>query len=128
MSVTIRLARMGRKNAPSFKIVVANTRDKRNGRFLDILGFYNPSHEPVQLEFDKNKYKEWVGKGALVSDAVKKLHEGTYEYIPYKPHEEEEKKTDDTDAEEIATTEETSEPAVEETGETQEETTETTEE
>lgn len=85
MSVTIRLARIGKRNAPAFKIVVANTRDKRNGRFLDILGHYNPSHNPPLFSIDKDKYKEWKGKGALSTDAVEKLLAGTYEFKPYVP-------------------------------------------
>lgn len=83
MSVTIRLARIGKRNAPAYKVVVANTRDKRNGRFLDVLGHYNPSHNPVLLDIDTKKVDEWKGKGALITDAVTKLIDGTYEYEPY---------------------------------------------
>ena len=100
MSVTIRLARFGKKFAPSYKIVVAKTRDKRNGKFLDILGYYNPSETPVKYDMDKEKYDKWLGNGALVTDAVKKIVDGTYEYIPYKGSVKDEKsetpdKTDD---------------------------------
>jgi small subunit ribosomal protein S16 len=84
MSVTIRLARFGKKFAPSYKIVVANTRDKRNGNFLDILGYYNPSENPVKFDMDKEKYSKWINNGALVTDAVLKIVDGTYVYIPYK--------------------------------------------
>jgi small subunit ribosomal protein S16 len=83
MSVTIRLSRFGKKFAPSYKIVVSNTRNKRDGKFLDILGYYNPSENPVKYDIDKDKYEKWVGNGAMVSDAVKKIVDGTYEYIPY---------------------------------------------
>lgn len=83
MSVTIRLARIGKRNAPAFKIVVANTRDKRNGRFLDVLGHYNPSHNPVLLDINKDKVGQWQEKGAITTDAVKKLMDGTYEFQPY---------------------------------------------
>lgn len=86
MSVTIRLAKVGRKNAPSYKIVVANTRDKNVGRFLDILGHYNPSHNPPLYSMDKDKLNEWKAKGAIVSNAVEKLNEGTYVFKPYNPH------------------------------------------
>jgi small subunit ribosomal protein S16 len=85
MSVTIRLALTGRKNLPSYRMVVCNTRDKRNGRFLEVLGFYNPSMTPAQFDYDKEKYKSWVGKGALVSDAVKTLLTGKYSYTKYDP-------------------------------------------
>lgn len=85
MSVTIRLAKFGKRHQPSYRMVVANTRDKRNGKFLDTLGHFNPSQKPVSFEYDKAKYEEWVGKGALVTDAVKKLVAGTYEFKPYDP-------------------------------------------
>ncbi len=91
MSVTIRLARIGKRNAPAYKVVVANTRDKRNGRFLDVLGHYNPSHTPPLLSIDKKKYKEWKGKGALSTDAVEKLIAGKYEFVPYTRQNEEKK-------------------------------------
>jgi len=84
MSVTIRLARIGKRNAPAFKIVVANTRDKRNGNFLDVLGHYNPSHNPPLFSIDKKKFDQWKSKGALHTEAVNKLIEGTYKFVPYK--------------------------------------------
>lgn len=93
MSVTIRLARIGKRNAPAYKIVVANTRDKRNGRFLDVLGHYNPSHNPVLLDIDTKKIDEWKGKGAMITDAVTKLVDGTYEFTPYTRQNEEKKET-----------------------------------
>jgi small subunit ribosomal protein S16 len=116
MSVTIRLARVGKRHAPAYKIVAANTRDKRNGKFLDILGHYNPSHNPVLFEIDKKKYEEWKNKGALSTDAVEKLIAGTYEYVKYEPNKEEE-------AEEETPTEEAKEnsAATEETKEKEEE-------
>ncbi len=85
MSVTIRLAKVGRRNAPAYKIVVANTRDKRNGRFLDVLGHYNPSHNPETFSLDQNKYQEWVAKGALITPTVTKLRENKYKFKPYDP-------------------------------------------
>lgn len=91
MSVTIRLARIGKRNAPSFKVVVSNTRDKRNGRFLDVLGHYNPSHNPVLLDLDIKKVDEWKSNGAIVSAAVEKLIDGTYEFQPYTRQNEEDK-------------------------------------
>ena len=83
MSVTIRLARIGRKKLPAYKIVANETRDKRNGRFLEIIGHYNPSMNPVQFAYDKEKYEKWLKRGALVTEAVIKLIEGKYEYKPY---------------------------------------------
>lgn len=90
MSVTIRLAKFGRKHAPSYKIVVANTRDKRNGRFLDVLGHFNPSTNPTSFDIDKTKYEDWKNKGALTTKAVEKLVAGTYEYVKYDPNKKDE--------------------------------------
>jgi small subunit ribosomal protein S16 len=84
MSITIRLARTGKKNNPSYKVVVANTKDKRNGRTLDVLGSMNPTQTPVSYTIDKKKMEEWTKKGALVTDSVKKLLDGSYTYTPYK--------------------------------------------
>ncbi|MBN1162661.1 30S ribosomal protein S16 [Patescibacteria group bacterium] len=99
MSVTIRLSRIGKRNAPAFKIVVSNTRDKRNGRFLDMLGHYNPSHNPESFSYDKKKYAEWVGKGALITAAVKNLISGTYKFTKYEPKKNVESKQENTPAE-----------------------------
>lgn len=88
MSVTIRLSKIGKRNAPAYKIVVANTRDKRNGRALDILGYYNPSENPVKFSIDEKKVEEWKKRGALITEAVEKLIAGTYEFKPYDPNQE----------------------------------------
>lgn len=93
MSITIRLARIGRKNLPSFKMVASNTRDKRNGRYLDILGHYNPSAHPVEFKFDQKKYDYWKNNGALISKTVKELIEGKYTFKPYIKVKEETKET-----------------------------------
>ena len=96
MSVTIRLAKVGKRHAPSYKVVVSNTRDKRNGKFLEILGYYNPSKNPEELKIDEKLFKEWKGKGALVSDAVTKLMAGEYTYVKYDPNKKEEEPKDST--------------------------------
>jgi len=85
MSITIRLARIGRKHLPAYKVVVANTKDKRNGRAIDTIGHYNPSNTPVQLKIDKAKYESWKAKGALETPSVTKLLDGSYVYVPYRP-------------------------------------------
>lgn len=85
MSITIRLTRTGRKNLPSYRVVVSNTRSKRDGKVLDIIGFYNPSMKPIQFELNKEKMQEWEKKGALKTEAVEKLINNKYEYIPYAP-------------------------------------------
>ena len=84
MSITIRLSRTGRKNLPAYKIVVANTRDKRSGRYIDVLGYYNPSSSKDTFGIDKDKLKEWKTKGAFVTEAVEKLSEGKYQYVKYR--------------------------------------------
>lgn len=95
MSVSIRLSKIGKKNAPAFKIVAATKRDKLTGKYLDVLGHYNPSHDPEILKIDKEKYKEWVSKGARPSKAVKELVEGEYEFQHYtRQNEEEEEKAE----------------------------------
>lgn len=119
MAVKIRLAKVGRRNAPAFKIVATNRSTKRYGHFLDILGHYNPSHNPPSFNLDEEKLNEWVQKGAQVSDAVKQLQEGTYKFKPYNPNAKEE--TPATASEEKAKeTEKT--PVEDETTEAEEET------
>lgn len=86
MSVTIRLAKFGKRNAPSYRVVAAETRSKRNGRFLDVLGYFNPSKSTREFELDEKKYKVWKEKGALTTDAVEKLIEGTYNFVKYEPN------------------------------------------
>jgi small subunit ribosomal protein S16 len=71
-------------------VVVANTRDKRTGKYLDVLGYFNPTESPDAYEIDEDKYQEWKSKGALSTEAVEKLIEGTYEYKVYNPNQEEE--------------------------------------
>ncbi|MBW6441760.1 30S ribosomal protein S16 [Patescibacteria group bacterium] len=128
MSVTIRLSRTGRKNQPTYKLVVANTRDKRNGRYIEVLGYYNPFDPKQKFSYDKDKFEKWKSNGALVTDAVNKLINGTYEYVKYepkkaagkeveatkdeKPAEKEDKKPTEVKEEEAETTEEPSEPEI----------------
>ena len=85
MSLTIRLSRIGRKNQPSYKLVVSNTRDKRNGRYVEVLGYYNPFDPEKKFSYDKEIFDKWVKDGAMVTDAVKKLIENKYEYVKYDP-------------------------------------------
>jgi small subunit ribosomal protein S16 len=73
MSVRIRLARVGSKKNPIYRVVVADQRSPRDGRFLEIVGRYNPQTDPSTIEFDEAKVKDWLGKGAQPSDAVSRL-------------------------------------------------------
>lgn len=73
MAVKIRLARHGSTKAPFYRIVVADARSPRDGKFLDRVGIYNPRSQPSQIEVDVEKAKEWLGKGAQPTDQVRKL-------------------------------------------------------
>lgn len=69
--VTIRLSRYGRKKAPFYRVIVVDSRKKRDGAFLEVLGFWNP--EKGDKKLDKVNFDLWIKKGAQVSDTVKKL-------------------------------------------------------
>jgi small subunit ribosomal protein S16 len=73
MPVRMRLTRVGSKKNPIYRVVVADSRSPRDGRFIEIVGRYNPQPEPSLIEFDEVKVKEWLGKGAQPSDAVARL-------------------------------------------------------
>ena len=73
MSVKIRLARHGAKKRPFYRIVVANSESPRDGRFLEIVGTYNPVVEPVEVLLKADRIKYWVGQGAIPSDTVRSL-------------------------------------------------------
>lgn len=85
MSITIRLAKTGKRNAPTYKIVVLNTRDKRNGKFLDTLGNVNPLKSPLEINIDENKLKEWKSRGAIEAQVIKKLTNKSYKFEKYNP-------------------------------------------
>lgn len=69
----IRLRRVGKKKAPAYRIVVADSRAPRDGRFVEILGLYDPLTEPVTVNVDADKVRSWIGKGAQPSDTVARL-------------------------------------------------------
>lgn len=73
MAVKIRLRRMGAKKAPFYRIVVADSRFPRDGRFIEELGYYDPTKEPSILKIDDEKAKSWIAKGAQPTDTVKGL-------------------------------------------------------
>ena len=73
MAARIRLARVGSKKNPIFRVVVADRRAPRDGRFIEILGRYNPQTDPSLIELNTERIEEWVGNGAEVSNTVKKL-------------------------------------------------------
>ena len=71
MAVKIRLRRMGAKKAPFYRVVVADSRYPRDGRFIEELGFYDPTKEPSVVNIDADKAKEGIAKGAQPTDTVK---------------------------------------------------------
>lgn len=73
MAVKIRLRRMGAKKSPFYRIVVADSRFPRDGRFIEEIGYYNPLVEPVDIKVDLEKAKKWVANGAQPTDTVKAL-------------------------------------------------------
>ncbi len=73
MAVKIRLRRMGAKKAPFYRVVVADSRFPRNGRFIEELGFYDPTKEPAVIKIDGEKAKKWIANGAQPTDTVKVL-------------------------------------------------------
>ncbi len=73
MAVKIRLRRMGAKKSPFYRIVVADSRYPRDGRFIEEIGYYNPLKEPAEVKVDSEKAKKWIANGAQPTDTVKSL-------------------------------------------------------
>lgn len=71
--VKIRLTRMGDKKSPFYRIVVADERSPRDGRFIDIVGTYNPLTNPAEIKIDAEKAKQWLKNGAQPTDTVNSL-------------------------------------------------------
>ena len=69
----IRLSRVGKKKQPSYRVVIADARATRDGAFVDIVGRYNPVSNPKVIEFDADKVREWLSKGAQPTERVEKL-------------------------------------------------------
>ncbi len=73
MAVKIRLRRMGAKKAPFYRVVVADSRSPRDGRFIEEIGYYNPITEPAEIKIDEEKATKWINNGAQPTDVVKRL-------------------------------------------------------
>jgi len=73
MAVKIRLTRIGSKKNPIYRVVVADSRSPRDGRFIEIVGRYNPQTEPSLIELDEAKVKDWLAKGAQPTEPVSRL-------------------------------------------------------
>ncbi len=73
MAAKIRLARVGSKKNPIYRVVVADSRAPRDGRFIEIVGRYNPQTDPSVIELDETKIRDWIGKGAQPTGPVRRL-------------------------------------------------------
>ncbi|TYP59960.1 30S ribosomal protein S16 [Thermosediminibacter litoriperuensis] len=77
MAVRIRLRRMGAKKRPFYRIVVADSRSPRDGRFIEEIGYYNPLTDPAEIKINEEKALDWMRKGAQPTDTVKHLFKTT---------------------------------------------------
>jgi small subunit ribosomal protein S16 len=75
--VKIRLTRMGAHKRPFYRVVVADSRARRNGPFIEILGTYDPLKDPSEIKIDMEKARQWIEQGAQTTDTVKKLMQRT---------------------------------------------------
>jgi small subunit ribosomal protein S16 len=73
LAVKLRLTRVGSKKNPIFRVVAADSRSPRDGKFIEIVGRYNPQTDPSTIEFDEERVKDWLSKGAEPSETVKRL-------------------------------------------------------
>lgn len=73
MAVKIRLTRLGDKKNPFYRVVVADSRSPRDGKFIDVLGTYNPLTNPAEIKLDNEKAAEWIRKGAQPTETAKAL-------------------------------------------------------
>ena len=77
MAVKIRLKRLGAKKTPFYRVVVADERSPRDGKFIEEIGYYNPMTEPADIKIDEELAKKWLGNGAQPTDTVKRLFKTT---------------------------------------------------
>ena len=73
MAVKMRLRRMGKKKAPTYRVVIADSRSPRDGRFIEEIGSYNPGTEPATVQIDAEKAKKWISNGAVPTETVRSL-------------------------------------------------------
>jgi len=73
MATVIRLTRMGRKKKPFYRIVVTDSRKRRDSGWIESIGYYNPMTEPEVIKFDEERLNYWTGVGAKMSDRVKRI-------------------------------------------------------
>ena len=85
MAVKLRLMRMGKKKQPTYRVVAADSRSPRNGRFIEILGTYEPRAEPSVVKIDTDKAVAWLRKGAQPTERVQKLLKITGAWDEFRP-------------------------------------------
>lgn len=87
MAIKMRLARAGAKKKPFYQIVVADVRSRRDGRFIENVGTYDPNQNPAAVKFEETKALDWLGKGAQPTDTVKQIlkQAGIWEKFVAKP-------------------------------------------
>jgi small subunit ribosomal protein S16 len=73
LAVRMRLTRVGSKKNPIYRVVIADSRSPRDGKFIEIVGRYNPQTDPSTIEFDEDKIRDWLSKGAQPSNSVSRL-------------------------------------------------------
>ena len=73
MAVKMRLTRIGAKKAPFYRVIVADSRSPRDGRFIDTIGTYNPLTDPVEIKIDSERAQQWIKNGAQPTDTVRVL-------------------------------------------------------
>jgi len=73
MAVAIRLFRLGKKDKPFYRIVVADKRNKRQGKYIEEIGYYNPLKEPAEVKINKERLDYWLNRGAILSEGLQKL-------------------------------------------------------
>jgi len=73
MAVKMRLRRLGAKKAPFYRVIVADSRSPRDGRFIEEIGYYNPLTNPAEIKIDAEKAKKWIANGAQPTETVKSL-------------------------------------------------------
>jgi small subunit ribosomal protein S16 len=71
--IKIRLAKTGKRNAPFFRLVVADSRTKRNGKIIERIGFYSPKSQPPTFKYDQKRLTHWLSQGAQMTETVRKL-------------------------------------------------------
>ncbi|MBR5012757.1 MAG: 30S ribosomal protein S16 [Clostridia bacterium] len=73
MAVKIRLARLGDKKSPFYRVVVADSRSPRDGKFIEVIGTYNPLTDPAEIKIDNEKAQKWIKNGAMPTDTARAL-------------------------------------------------------